>query len=186
MTAAPPSEIRRVTAQTRSADDTRALASALAPLLEPGDVVLLVGDLGAGKTTFVQGLASGLGVAEQVTSPTFTLVRPYACAATAPRGEGPRVQTLLHADLYRVERLREVTELALGESVEEGAVAVVEWGDVGAPVLGEDVIVVHLAVDHDEVDDVQTRWITFELPVGRAALADPLARCLAPWVSGRS
>ncbi|MHB8437762.1 MAG: tRNA (adenosine(37)-N6)-threonylcarbamoyltransferase complex ATPase subunit type 1 TsaE [Acidimicrobiales bacterium] len=115
---------------------TRAVAAALAAVLEPGDVVLLVGDLGAGKTTFTQGLGAALGVSEQVTSPTFTLVRPYACGPGAP------VATLLHADLYRLDHLREVIELALPEALEDDAVAVVEWGDVAMPVLGRDQIVV--------------------------------------------
>ena len=174
-----------IEARTGSADDTRALAASLAPVLSPGDVLLLVGDLGAGKTTFAQGLARGLGVTEQVTSPTFTLVRPYACAtATAGdhdhiRGNGrPPVQTMLHADLYRMDRLREVADLALGEMVEDGAVAVVEWGDVGAPVLGPAALVARIAEPHDDVD---ARLVTIEVPPDRAELAGPLRAALARW-----
>ena len=167
---------RRIEARTESAEDTRALAAALAPALEPGDVLLLVGDLGAGKTTFTQGLAAGLGVTEPVTSPTFTLVRPYACA---PAGQGDRrasVRALLHADLYRVERLHEVADLALGEMVEDGAVAVVEWGDVGAPVLGAGALVARISEDGDEA-----RRVVMDLPAGRDALAGELRRRLARW-----
>ncbi len=127
-----------VTLRTSSAEATRALGSAFAGILCAGDVVLVAGELGAGKTTFVQGVAAGLGVADHVTSPTFTLVRPYAC--DAPRDDrvvdGAPVRVLLHADLYRLDRLAEVVDLALGELVEEEAVAVVEWGDVAEPVLG--------------------------------------------------
>jgi tRNA threonylcarbamoyladenosine biosynthesis protein TsaE len=80
---------------TESADATRALAAALAPLCRAGDVVLLVGDLGTGKTVFAQGFAAALGVAGPVTSPTFALVRQYRCGADSP------VHTLIHADVYR-------------------------------------------------------------------------------------
>jgi len=126
---------------TRSADDTRALGAALAGGLRAGDVVLLAGDLGAGKTTLAQGIAAGLGATGPVTSPTFTLVRSHPCRA--PGAEG--VRTLLHADLYRLDRLAEVVDLGLGELVEDGAVAVVEWGDVAGPSLGPDTLVVALA-----------------------------------------
>jgi tRNA threonylcarbamoyladenosine biosynthesis protein TsaE len=167
-------------ARTTSPEDTRAFAAALAMLLEPGDVVLLVGDLGAGKTTFTQGLAAGLGVAEQVTSPTFTLVRPYACGAAGA------VRTLHHADLYRLDHLQEVVDLGLGELVEEQAVAVVEWGDVGEPVLGRHALTVTLATPDtaagDDSDSDTARVVTLALPPGRdpGAWRDHLAR----WMVG--
>ena len=106
----------------RLAPGTRALAAALAPVCRPGDVLLLSGDLGAGKTTFAQGFAPALGVDEPVTSPTFTLVRLRGRAG--PTG----VRTLLHADVYRLDHLGEIADLGLGQLVEDGAVALVEWG----------------------------------------------------------
>ena len=136
-----------VTLRTSSAEATRALGSAFAGVLRGGDVVLVAGELGAGKTTFVQGVAAGLGVADQVTSPTFTLVRPYACHTGREEmavEDGAPVRVLLHADLYRLDRLAEVADLALAELVEEQAVALVEWGDVAEPVLGRDALRVHL------------------------------------------
>ncbi len=129
-----------VEAESASPRDTRRLAGALAPLCRAGDVVLLEGDLGAGKTVFAQGFAAALGVAGPVTSPTFALVRHYRCRAGAP------VRTLIHADVYRTGSLDEVTDLALAELVEEDAVVLVEWGDLAAPALDESVLDVSLAI----------------------------------------
>lgn len=114
-----------------SAEETQAAGEAFAAVLRPGDVVLLTGRLGAGKTTFVQGVARGLGVKERVTSPTFTLVRPHACE------NAHGVTTLYHADVYRAGSLAEVFDLDLTELIEESAVALVEWGETAAPVFGD-------------------------------------------------
>lgn len=160
-----------VSATTDSPSATRALAARLARLVRPGDVVVLAGDLGAGKTTFAQGFAAGLGVVEPVTSPTFALVRHYRCGAGGP------VRTLLHADVYRLDHLAEVADLGLAQLVEDDAVALVEWGDVALPVLGDDVLTVRLAAGPGD-DDRQVavtaagdRWASRvgDLP---AALAD--------------
>ena len=146
---------------TDSSDATRELAGRLAPLCRAGDVVLLVGDLGAGKTVFAQGFAAALGVAGPVTSPTFALVRQYRC------GPGSPVGTLIHADVYRTGSLDEVVDLALAELVEEDAVALVEWGDLAAPALGESALEVAIAAPD---------------PVGRAGAAGPHHR--RPWAVG--
>lgn len=127
-----------------SATDTQRAGEEFAALLRPGDVVLLNGTLGAGKTTWVQGVARGLGVVERVTSPTFTLVREHECHA---RG----IATLHHADVYRVRGLDEVLDLALGELVEEAAVALVEWGELAATVFGRDVFTVRFSTDERDV-----------------------------------
>jgi tRNA threonylcarbamoyladenosine biosynthesis protein TsaE len=110
---------------TSSAEETRRLAERLGTLVVAGDLLLLGGELGAGKTTFTQGLARALGVAERVTSPTFTLLHSY---------EGRDIQ-LLHADVYRLDHLQEIIDLGLPELLEEGAAAIVEWGDRAEPVL---------------------------------------------------
>jgi tRNA threonylcarbamoyladenosine biosynthesis protein TsaE len=114
---------------TAGAGRTRALAAALAAVARPGDVVLLVGGLGAGKTTFAQGFARGLGIEGPVTSPTFTLVRQYP----VPDAGTGAVRQLVHADVYRLDSLGEVADLALPELLDGDAVALVEWGDAAAP-----------------------------------------------------
>jgi tRNA threonylcarbamoyladenosine biosynthesis protein TsaE len=104
---------------TRSEDETADLARELAATLNPGDVILLSGNLGAGKTAFVRGLASGLGLdPEDVSSPTFTLVHEY---------RGGRL-TLYHADLYRLERVA-TEELGLEEMGVSDGVLAIEWPD---------------------------------------------------------
>jgi tRNA threonylcarbamoyladenosine biosynthesis protein TsaE len=106
--------------QTHSPDETQALGERLGRVLSAGDVVSLVGELGAGKTCFVQGLARGLGVAQgrRVASPTFTIVN-----------EHPGRLTLYHVDLYRLEDERELEEIGLSDYLEGGGVCVVEWFD---------------------------------------------------------
>jgi tRNA threonylcarbamoyladenosine biosynthesis protein TsaE len=108
-----------VTTITRSETETAGVGRDLAQTLQPGAVVLLFGDLGAGKTAFVRGLAEGLGVAaEEVSSPTFTLMQEY---------RGGRV-TLIHVDLYRLNDAREIDDLGL-EELGEHAVLAIEWAE---------------------------------------------------------
>lgn len=102
---------------TASAVETEALGEQLGTRLKPGDLVVLAGPLGSGKTTFVRGMARGTGSDAQVQSPTFTLVRIYP----------GRVQ-LAHVDLYRVKAAGELADLGLDELLDEGAM-VIEWGD---------------------------------------------------------
>lgn len=150
--------------RTRSADETRAVAAALGSLLEAGDVVLLVGDLGAGKTTFAQGVARGLGVREPVTSPTFTIVQEY-------RGRVP----VAHVDVYRLDRLQELHDLGLDEHYDE-RVTLVEWGEAVARALPPEHAVVRLeaaAGDDERLVTVETRGTRWQRR--RAALEDALA-----------
>jgi len=149
-----------------TAEDTVAAGEAFALILESGDIVLLSGTLGAGKTTFVKGIARGLGVEERVTSPTFTMVREHRC--TNENG----IATLYHADVYRVDSLDEVLDLALGELVEDSAVALVEWGELAASVFGRDVMTVEF-----EVDDGDGRMLTVggDLAVSRVDVLEEWA-----------
>jgi tRNA threonylcarbamoyladenosine biosynthesis protein TsaE len=118
------------TFETHSADETRALAAALGARLRPGDVVWLVGDLGAGKTTWTQGLALGLGLPpdEPVNSPTFTLVAEH------PGGRVP----LYHFDVYRLADSSGLYDLAFDEYLGGDGVVVIEWADRVADALPPD------------------------------------------------
>jgi tRNA threonylcarbamoyladenosine biosynthesis protein TsaE len=161
-------------ARCPTADDTRALAAALAIACRPGDVLLLVGGLGAGKTTFAQGFGAALGVEDPITSPTFTLVRQYPCSGANG------VTQLIHADVYRLDRLAEVVDLALDELVEQSAVALVEWGDAAAPVLGDETLTVAL---HRSEDDDSRRVVLTEAGPSWAARHDELVGAVAPFAS---
>lgn len=140
------------TIETRSPEETRRLAAALSPVLLPGDVLSLAGDLGAGKTTFVQGLAAGLGVTEHITSPTFILMRDYF------GGRYP----LLHMDVYRLSRAQELIDLGYEDFLDPSYIVVVEWGDMVEPLLPPD----HLLVTLKHTADSSTRTITI-IPRGR-------------------
>jgi tRNA threonylcarbamoyladenosine biosynthesis protein TsaE len=106
---------------THSADETTELGRQLAAEIKPGSVVLLRGDLGAGKTTMVKGIAEGFNAAEaeSVTSPTFTLIHEY---------RGPEV-TLYHIDLYRIDTQRELDTLALDDLMDPKHILLIEWGE---------------------------------------------------------
>lgn len=155
-----------ITCSTESVDQTRELAAAVAGLVSGGDLIVLVGDLGAGKTVFVQGLAAALGVEGPVTSPTFTLANRY---------EGRLVVN--HLDVYRFEGLDEVRDLALPELLESG-VTLIEWGDTIRPALPPDQLEIHIGFgpgDDDRVIELRpsgARW---------SACRSELREALAPW-----
>jgi tRNA threonylcarbamoyladenosine biosynthesis protein TsaE len=119
---------------THSADETRELAAGLAALLEPGDVVLLAGDLGSGKTTFAQGTIRALGVDDVVTSPTFALVKEYDTAR----------MPVVHVDVYRLDSIHELYDLGLEEILDASAVVLVEWGDRVAQAMPRERLLVRL------------------------------------------
>jgi tRNA threonylcarbamoyladenosine biosynthesis protein TsaE len=113
--------------RTTSEDETAAVAERLASGLRPGAVVLLTGDLGAGKTAFVRGMAAGLGIdPEEISSPTFTLIQEYrpAQAREAPH----QIAVLSHVDLYRLEAA-ETEDLGLEELSADGGVVAIEWAE---------------------------------------------------------
>lgn len=147
------------------AESTRALGERLASLLRAGDLVVLVGDLGAGKTTLTQGIGAGLGVRGQVASPTFIIARAHPSL-----GGGP---DLVHVDAYRLTSLDEVDALDLDSSLAD-SVTVVEWGEGLVEQLSEDWLEVRLERPRggDGGADVRVarlaghgaRWVGVELP----------------------
>ena len=157
----------RIEVHAATADDTRAVGEALAGLLRARDAVALTGELGAGKTTLAQGIARGLGVTEQVVSPTFTLVREY-------RGTELEVA---HVDVYRLDRVQDVVDLGLDELGDGEAVLLVEWGDAVEALLPADHLVVELTAGPTERHAIALR------PVGPSweSRTERLASVLDPW-----
>nr|WP_141819793.1 tRNA (adenosine(37)-N6)-threonylcarbamoyltransferase complex ATPase subunit type 1 TsaE [Ornithinimicrobium humiphilum] len=131
-----------------TADDTRELGRALGAALRGGDLVVLTGDLGAGKTTLTQGLAEGLGVRGPITSPTFVIARVHPSLVGGP--------DLVHVDAYRLGGAAELDDLDLDASLEE-SVTVVEWGHGMAEHLAEERLEVVLERSGSEAGDAQER-----------------------------
>lgn len=131
------------TFQTHSAEETTDLGRRLASHLKPGTIVLLRGDLGAGKTTMVKGIAEGFQAAkaEDVTSPTFTLIHEY---------RGPAV-TLFHIDLYRIDTQRELDTLALDDLMTPQSILLIEWGEKFARFAKERDV--EIAIEHKGAED---------------------------------
>jgi len=127
--------------------DTHRIAAVIAALCRGGDLVVLSGEMGAGKTAFAQGFGRSLGITEPITSPTFTLVHSYDIPAS-PNARATGVRSLHHADLYRLDRTAEIADLALEELAEYQGIVLVEWGDVVESLFG-DHLVVHLAAEFD-------------------------------------
>ncbi|MFW2332201.1 tRNA (adenosine(37)-N6)-threonylcarbamoyltransferase complex ATPase subunit type 1 TsaE [Ilumatobacter sp.] len=120
---------------------THSIAATVASLARAGDVIVLAGDMGAGKTAFAQGFGRALGITEPITSPTFTLVHSYPVPG--------RRLTLHHADLYRLDRTGDIDDLALAELAEFDGIVLIEWGDVAGGAIG-DHLEVRLGTDHDD------------------------------------
>ena len=140
----------RMLITTTGAARTRALGRRLARLLRAGDVLLLQGPLGAGKTTLVQGIGSGLGVEGPVASPTFVLLAQHDLPREGVRPDGPRA--LYHADLYRLTEPEEVRDLALAEQAADGAL-VIEWPERGLAALPAEHLLVVIESDPDAASE---------------------------------
>ena len=157
---------RRIRCRSSSVEDTRAIAAELATALRPGDVIALSGDLGAGKTSFVQGAASALGVQERVTSPTFILMREY-------KGTVP----VVHLDVYRLSNLQELTDLGYEEFLAPTSIVFIEWGDAIGPLLPNEYLEVEL---HGYTDDGRTIDLHAHGPAWNGRLA-AVNESLATW-----
>jgi len=152
-----------------TAPDMHALGVRLAGLLGAGDLVVLIGDLGAGKTTLARGIGEGLGVRGAVTSPTYVIARVHP-----PTGDGP---PLVHVDAYRLTGEVEVEDLDLDASLEE-SVTVVEWGEGMVEGLAESRLEVTVRRGSDEGDE--SRTVTVRAVGGRWAMTDPAATLGTP------
>jgi len=152
---------------TRTAHETGLLAERVGALLRAGDVVVLAGELGVGKTVFAKGVARGLGITEPVVSPSFTIVRQYEGALP-----------LVHIDVYRIDHLQELYDIGFDELVGDDGVTLVEWGDRISAMLPADRL--EVLIGADVVDD-DTRFVQFDA-VGRAwsERRDALAAAVGP------
>ncbi len=137
-----------LTIRAETAEDTREVGEALSALLRARDAVVLTGELGAGKTTLVQGVARGLGVEGSVSSPTFTLVKEYT-----------GILDVAHVDVYRLERMQDVVDLALEELGGGEGVLLVEWGDAVEALLPDDRLRIELNTE-DPTGASEIRRIT--------------------------
>ena len=136
------------TVTVHSVEETWALARAVAAKLKPGMVLALQGDLGAGKTTFMQGIGGALGVRRPVTSPTFTLSAEYPT---------PRF-TLVHMDLYRLSGPDDLLAIGYPEYLESGAVVAVEWPERAGDLIPPDAVRLTFSL----TPDAETRTVTIE------------------------
>jgi tRNA threonylcarbamoyladenosine biosynthesis protein TsaE len=155
--------------KTASAAETRAVGAAIASCLAPGDVVVLAGELGSGKTTLAQGIAGALGVTEPVVSPTFAIVREYD-------GDVP----VAHVDVYRLDHVQELHDLGFEEIVDGSRVVLVEWGELVRPILPAERVVVRLALS-DEDDGARVIEVSAEGSERSAALRARLGSTLQPF-----
>lgn len=130
--------------QTQNAQETIQFAKKLATKLKPGDLLLLEGDLGAGKTTFTKGIAEGLGITQLIKSPTYTIMREYQS------GNLP----LYHLDVYRLEETGSSDDLGIEEYIEGNGVAVVEWAQFIAAILPPNYLKITIKRVSDDVRDI--------------------------------
>ncbi|MCL4369719.1 MAG: tRNA (adenosine(37)-N6)-threonylcarbamoyltransferase complex ATPase subunit type 1 TsaE [Chloroflexi bacterium] len=150
---------------SHSPRETASVGAALGRCLQPGDILLLTGPLGAGKTCLTQGIAAGLGVEDYVKSPSFTLINEYHTAAGSP---------LYHIDLYRIGSPNEVHSFGLEEYLAGDGVVVVEWPERAMPSLPVEHLLIELALEGDDF-----RMLTFS-PRG-ARYRALVEECLCSW-----
>ena len=136
-------------------NDTEIIAKALAKKLKPSDVICLRGDLGVGKTAFVQGLVKGLGVTEPISSPTFTIVNCYT------GGKMP----IYHFDVYRIEDSDEMYEIGFDEYVYGDGVTVIEWPDNIADILPDGAYNITIEKDYEKGENFRRIEINAELDI---------------------
>ena len=129
-----------------SAGETISLGERIGKSLKPNDIVALIGDLGAGKTTLIQGMAKGLEVENWVTSPTFTLINEF-------KGR----LDLYHVDLYRINSIEEAMDIAIEEYFTRGGVTVIEWAEKIKPLLPEETIEINIKIKSENEREFEVR-----------------------------
>ncbi len=161
----------RIELRTETAEDTRAVGQAIAGILRPKDTMILTGELGAGKTTLVQGVGRGLEVDGPVVSPTFTLIREY-------RGR----LDVAHVDIYRLDRIQDVVDLGWDELGDGESVLLVEWGDAIEELLPDD----HLTIELTSAEPGEEPRRIVLTPEGRSWTErwEGLEHLLTPWAVG--
>ncbi|MXW42804.1 MAG: tRNA (adenosine(37)-N6)-threonylcarbamoyltransferase complex ATPase subunit type 1 TsaE [Acidimicrobiia bacterium] len=160
-------------AHTKSPAQTKDIGAALAKIAKPGDLLILIGDLGAGKTTFAQGFAAGLGITKQVSSPTFTLASEY---------QGRLL--LHHLDVFRLEHLSEVLDLDLFELLDGDNVTLIEWGNMIRQTLPTDYLEIAFTFTNSLETSPDERTIILQ-PTGNRwqNRANTLSETLQPWIT---
>jgi tRNA threonylcarbamoyladenosine biosynthesis protein TsaE len=153
--------------RSASLAQTHAIAAAIASVARSGDLIVLAGEMGVGKTAFAQGFGQALGVTQPITSPTYTLVHSYSAGRL----------TLHHADIYRLNSLHEISDLALPELAEANGVVLVEWGDVVESSWGDHLLITLSVLD--EEDDAEGEADDFAAPEGRGIAIVPSGRAWA-------
>ena len=133
---------------TKSYKETILLGESIGRSLKPNDVIALSGELGAGKTTLIQGIAKGLKVENWVTSPTFTIINEF-------KGK----TGLYHIDLYRINDIEEAEDLAIEEYFDKGGVTVIEWAEKIKPILPENAIEINMKILSDNERNIEIKGI---------------------------
>lgn len=124
----------------KNENDTKLFAKALAPQLKPGDIIALIGDLGTGKTTLTQYIAYYLGINENITSPTFNIVKEYE------NGKIP----LYHFDVYRIKSLEDLFEIGYEEYFYGNGISIIEWADLIYEAIPEDAYIIDISKDETD------------------------------------
>ena len=152
---------------------TRAIAGAIADVVEAGDVLILAGDLGTGKTAFTQGFGAALGVEQRITSPTFTLVHEYVGRLD-----------IHHVDVYRLSHIGEIFDLALPELLDDDGVTIIEWGDLILSEIPRDYLELEIALGElSEGFDVRRMRLELVGP-GWSRREQAVASAVSPWIDG--
>jgi tRNA threonylcarbamoyladenosine biosynthesis protein TsaE len=159
-------------------DATRVFAESVTAVLSPGDVVLLDGELGTGKTAFTQFLAAALGIEGPVTSPTFAIMNHYECAPDSAVAGTPGIAGLAHLDAYRLGNSDAIDQLGLFELLDDGCVAVIEWGSLVADAF-DDVLRIGFVWTGDDSREVtmSARNMAWAEKIDQIEVRSGLARC---------